>query len=209
MKKIILSLAVILTAVFAANAQIGIRGGVGFANVKYTDGNVDFSPESKLGLSAGISKEIKVIGKYVKLAPELLFDVKGSRGEEVELTKTFYGASYNYLGLGLGVKVNLPVIPIYVLGQPYYQYLISGQSIVDVDGDVTKTKIDDFGDMNRSELGVNLGLGTSLHIGPVGLFLEARYAVPMTSLEEINETENYKLKNKFFTVSVGILIGGK
>jgi len=211
MKKIILSFAILLVAAFTvntANAQIGIRGGVGFANMKYTDKDIQFEPDSKIGLSVGISKEIKVLGKFLKLAPELMFDVKGTKGVESELLNSYLGVSYNYVGLGLGAKVNVPVLPIYVLAQPYFQYLASGQVVANLDGDITRTKIEDFGDTKRGEFGVNLGLGASFNVGPLGLFAEARYAVPMTSLEEYSNTETYKLKNKYFTVSLGILIGG-
>ncbi len=214
MKKIILSLAILLVAAFTVNiavAQIGIRGGVGFANVKYTNGDIEFQPDAKIGLSAGISKEIKVLGKFLKLAPELMFDVKGTKGVESELLNSYYGVSYNYVGLGLGAKINVPVLPIYVLGQPYFQYLVSGQTVINLDGDVTRTKIDDFGDTKRTEFGLNLGLGATFNVGPLGLFLEARYAVPMTKLDEATTVDTYttNIKNKYFTVSLGLLIGGK
>ncbi len=216
MKKMILSVAILLLAAFTVNtavAQIGIRGGVGFANVKYTNGDIEFQPDAKIGLSVGISKEIKVLGKFLKLAPELMLDVKGSKkiGILPEILNSYYGVSYNYVGLGLGAKINVPVLPIYVLGQPYFQYLVSGQTVINLDGDVTRTKIDDFGDTKRTEFGLNLGLGATFNVGPLGLFLEARYAVPMTKLDEATTVDTYttNIKNKYFTVSLGLLIGGK
>lgn len=209
MKKVILSFAILLIAAFTVNAQIGIRGGLGFANVKYTNGAVDVNPDSKLGLSVGVSKEIKVIGKFIKLVPELQFDVKGTQGIDLDILQV--GVSHNYVGLGLGAKVKIPLLPVYALAQPYYQYLLGGQTVVtDANGDVTKSDLPDgyFDDVKRSEFGVNLGLGTQFTLGPVGLFLEARYAVPMTKLEEAKDAASYDLKNKYFTVSLGFLFGG-
>jgi len=210
MKRVILSFAILLIAAFTVNAQIGIRGGLGFANVKYTDGAVDLNPDSKLGLSLGVSKEISVIGKFIKIVPELQFDLRGQGDLKTTIlgVETSTSTTFNYLGLGVGAKVKIPLLPVYALGQPYFQYLVSGQNILKVGDNTTTEKIEDFGDMKRTEFGVNLGLGTQFTLGPVGMFLEARYAVPMTKLEEAKDAASYDMKNKYFTVSLGFLFGG-
>lgn len=215
MKKVILAFAILLVAAFTVNkavAQIGVRAGIGFSNIEYSGGTVDINPESKIGLSLGVSKEFKIIGQFLKLAPELMFDIRGQGESDFKLTDAStlkVGISYNYLGAGLGLKLKIPAVPVYVLAQPYYQYIIGGQQVVtDENGLETTLKMDDLGDIKRSELGLNLGLGTKLQLGPVGLFLEARYSIPMTTLGEYKNIETYDMKNKYFTVSVGFLIGG-
>lgn len=183
MKKISLIFAVSLFGMFNSNAQmlqIGIKGGVNFAN--YTNGEiegVDFNQVTSYHF--GLVTELKLL-ENLSLQPELLYSTQGSElegfGEQIK-------NELGYISLPVMAKFYLTDNGLSIEAGPQFSFLVSEKNEVDA----SDTNTFDFG----------LGGGLSYKITD-GLFISGRYVAGLTEVKKDADA-----KNALIQFSVGYL----
>ncbi|GAB3315058.1 porin family protein [Hymenobacter humi] len=196
MKKIVLSLAVLVGAATAAQAQnvtFGIKAGVNLSNVS-GDNTDNF--KSLVGANAGVAANFG-FSDLLSFQPELLYSMKGAKleegGDKVE-------SRLNYLDVPLLLKLNADG-PFFEAG-PQVGFLVSQKTTYDIGG-VTNSSTSTDG-TRKVDLGYVLGVGYQLASGPS---LGLRYNGGISDLSDPSTTE--KNRNSVFQVQLGYMFGGK
>jgi len=140
MKKIILTVAVLVSINTTSNAQdddnrtdfrnklsVGIKGGLNLSNVYDSEGE-EFQADSKIGLAAGAFLAIP-IGKYLGIQPEVLYSQKG-----FQATGRILGSTYKFTRTTSYIDVPLlfafkPSEFITILAGPQYSYLVKQRDV--------------------------------------------------------------------------------
>ena len=203
---------VFLSVGVQAQFKIGAKAGVTMSQYK-TDNLLKDDMGIKPGYSFGTMVDIKII-PFVHLQPEFTYYQKGAmfKGDVLGidyLTKS----TTNYLHVPVNLKINLPVVPVYLIAGPYLSYGLSSSYYHEVAG-VTmfdNTAVDfgfdkNSGDIRPFDFGVNFGTGYHKDIlaGLVTIFVEARFDV---SLLDTDNYENTYAKNRNVGINAGVLFG--
>lgn len=197
-----LSLLLLLSISFGVNAQISIGPKLGI-NIATLGGDDTDEAKSLLGFQAGITAEIGITEKF-SFQPELLYFQKGYRDDD------FFELDFalNYIEIPLLAKIHFgdsestsffaTVGPSFGFGQ---KIKISG------DGQSEKFDFDESG-LKTFDLGLSIGFGVQLPLGPGNLFIDARYLLGLTSLDDSDDDLN--IKNRGIGIAAGFLfpIGG-
>ncbi len=217
MKKIF-SMLLIVAFVFTAasvKAQFKIGAKVGYTMSQF---NTDGLGKDDMGIKSGYSFGTMVnIGflPFLSFQPEFNYTQKGV----VYKGKTLLGFDYltkkttNYLHVPINLKINIPVIPVYLIAGPYVSYGLTSTLYNEVAGTPVfdNTSVDFSYDKNSFDIrpfdfGVNFGTGykKDLLLGLVTLFAEVRFDVSL--LDTDNFTGSYA-KNRNVGINAGILFG--
>lgn len=188
------------------NAQIGIgaRGGVTYAEVIFDNENdMTFTPDYNLGLTGGIVLEIGLMD-YFSIQPEINFIQKGYKldiifGDAIKYeTKTYL--NYVEIPLLLKGKFGNESVKGFVMAGPSFGYAFDGITKVK-DGEDEDV---DFDNIKRADLGLQFGVGAGVAAGPGTLFLDGRYGLGLTDLNDIENAEGFK--NSGFNVGIGYIL---
>lgn len=182
MRRILLSMVLLIGIVPAAEAQFTIKAGLSFART--TESALIPDIETRTGFAAGLSVGIP-LGGVVQLRPELFFVQKGgkfSSGDELEINELDIPAL-------LQVNVPLPALAPYVFAGPQAEYELSC-TVADVD----------CVDTNSLRWGFTGGAGVKLG----GAFsIEGRYG---WTLDEISD--DLGAKPRTIKLLAGLSFGG-
>lgn len=158
MKKLLLTLTLILGAMTAANAQIGIVGGWTTAKTPSTIGG--FSPTNGNLFHAGLAYKFE-LGPFFALQPALVYQGKAAF---VDVTAPGGSASplysrSNFLELELGLQVGIDLLALrpFFLFEPFIGYDLGSRNIFN--GNLEKTLNDA---RNKFEYGFGVGGGIEL-----------------------------------------------
>ncbi|WP_035563048.1 porin family protein [Hymenobacter sp. IS2118] len=192
MKKLILSLGLLMSVATAASAQeirFGVKAGANYSSVTAdeTDGI-----ESKIGLQAGLLANF-ALSDLISIQPEVLYSQKGLQSEADSDDKL----KLNYIDVPLLVKVNAG--GLFFEGGPQVGFL-AGAKITDGNEDR------DIKDLyNTVDFGYVAGLGYQLESGPmIGL----RYNGGISNIVKDGDDDD-KARNSVFQLYVGYTFGGK
>lgn len=217
MKKIILCLLGITLLGQMASAQklkFGVQGGFNLANVQLDEtGQIDYAASLRTAFNGGVFTQIAFLNDKLILQPEIMYSAEGfvNTLEEGTAGERDVKTNLNFMNIPVTV-IFKPVKFLNFQFGPEFGYLLKaaagGEKVTDV--------------FNRPELGLNIGVGTT-----VARFINVnvRYNRGITKMydgtaeELIGETAvgtsdgNVDLKNSMFQVSLGLnlsnLIGGK
>ena len=180
MKKTILLVAILLVAL-APNAQaqllqIGIKGGLNYANIN----GAEVQTDAITSYHAGLVAEIKLLDKFA-IQPELLYSTQGAT------YKTALGDFKNELGY-----IAIPVLAKIYLNNslslemgPQASFLLSEKNNFDVSNS------------NTFDFSVAAGLGLKV---TKNIFLQGRYVLGLTDI-----SPNAQSKNAVLQFSAGLL----
>ncbi len=135
----ILVLSIPMFAQEKANGELsfGVKGGIGF-NHFLGEIPVDFTPQLRIGFSAGVFVNYK-LSDYFSLQPEILFARKGSNFKEFD----FNWNGYEISGLSLDMYIEsnwieIPVLLLYkindnfsLFGGPYLGFYLNGTLVAE------------------------------------------------------------------------------
>lgn len=238
MKKVVLSIAAMITFGYAANAQMSLipKAGVSIANMAVNEKAE--GQKANIGTVLGVGLNLPVSeGSFFSIQPELLYIQKGY-GAKVE--ESFMGETITAKSKYIMNHIELPVIAkasfgsnavkAYVNAGPSvgfalggkYSYKFSGMGeneegigkIRFGEGDADETTYLAKEEYNRVDLGMQVGGGLALQAGPGSLLLDARYGLGLSNFSKTPDGESasdYKSQNRVFAISVGYAIpfGGK
>ena len=194
MKKVffLVCLAVILGASNSVQAQaqaaIGIKGGLNFANVDIKD----VSTDSRTGFHGGAFMLFKF--SKIGIQPELIFS---KQGNSFKFNSQELKANYDYINIPIILKL-YTVAGINIQVGPQFGFITKAEQDVPdlINSTVTKQDVKD--QLKGSDISAAIGLGWDL---PFGLIIDARYNL---GLSKINDSSgSSEAKNQVFQVALG------
>jgi hypothetical protein len=202
MKKILLLVCCAFAAstAFAQLPTFGIRGGVNFASINVSAGNVSASTGSTTSFAVGVFADFKV--GAVSIQPALNYTGKGGNvsdgsGSEVDM-KTYYAQ------IPVNVVYRIPAVigNVYFGAGPYVGIGLSGKGKV-TDGTTTEKQDITFGsgpdDLKRTDFGLNGIAGVEFKNG---FILGLNYDLGLSDINNDN-SGSVSTKNRVFGISVG------
>ncbi len=231
MKKVfVLSAAILIAFSFTANAQkFGAKAGFTMSRYLFSQEANDLLKDNQkmhMGFNVGLVGEMP-LGELFSLRGDLSFVQLGGKFE-YETSAGIPGFSgkvnidsksnVNYLQLQVSPKINFD--PLYLFVGPYFGYAMGGKEKVKTKGtaDVLGIKkeienededklFEDDHNLNRMDVGANLGIGANFN----GVIVEANVGMGFINFEKDKETTlgtvKGDMKNFFFGISVGYLLG--
>jgi hypothetical protein len=194
MKKIYLTIALLLTCVFSyAGPGLGIKGGANFANQSAKFLDVDISTSSITGFVGGVYAHW-FFGDKIAIQPELLWARKGAETDDSQLPASST-AKLDYFDIPIVVKWQI-IKFLNIHAGPQFSILTKAVA-EDEDG-----SYDIKEDLKNSDLGLIVGAEANL---PLRLNVTARYIFGLKDISEIDEIE---LKNSTFQLTLGIRLIG-
>lgn len=216
MKKIYLTLMVVLfaTAGAMAQAQIGVKAGFNVATVN-DDIEYDGAEEPwRPGFNIGIASQFR-LSEVVAIAPELEYSQRGYLQE-------FTGgatreARFDYLNIPVLFRLNFgDVLKGYVNAGPTIGYWMGGKQTASInptlsisqayEESITFNDLDEDWayDASRLEIGGAVGGGIMLDTGGGSFLIDLRYTQGFTNIADVENTDGYK--NKVVSVSLIYLV---
>jgi hypothetical protein len=211
MKKLIISLAVLLAMAIASTAlaqsSFGIRTGANFSNIHrvFPQDDVDFETDDLPGYAAGLVAEIG-ISRAFAIQPELLFTRYGYRMEEDFMDETMKAKiRYNYLQMPILAKLRLGnnFSGFNVAIGPHLGYGIGDlRATVELGDEKEEEDVTwDEAHLKRVDYGITGGIGATF--GNLGL--DFRYQFGLANILD-EPLEGYKMSNRNFQISLAYLI---
>jgi len=196
MKKIILSLGLLVGMASAANAQarFGVKAG---ANLSSVTGDDTEGKKNLVGLSAGVMADVS-FSDLLSFHPELLYSQKGVKYEESGATAQ---TRLSYLDLPLLLRVKAD--GLFFEAGPQVGFLIGQKSEFNIPGFGSGSSTSTDG-TRKVDIGYIAGVGYQL---PMGLEFGVRYNGGISDLAD--ESGSSKTRNSVFQFQVGYLFGGK
>ncbi|WP_207436269.1 porin family protein [Sabulibacter ruber] len=210
MKKLVFLFAALFVTYFAQaqeGIKLGIKAGGNFSNFSGKD--VGDESEYVFGFHAGAFVDYG-ISDMVSIRPELLYTLKGAKGEidEDDLNYT-EKIRLHYLELPLLVRINTGASGLFFEAGPTVSYLLTAKDNVEgeIDGedvDESTTVTDAF---KKLDIGYAAGLGYQLGNG---LGLGLRYVGGLSKIAEPDDDEESpKVNNSVFQLSLSYTFGGR
>jgi hypothetical protein len=199
MKKTILTAALALAAIFGTNsyaqtssAQLGVKGGINFANFT---GDAD-GAKAKVGFNLGLTVDYKLAAS-VYLLSGLEYTLKGCKVEESGASVSL-GLGYIQLPVHIGYKTEISQGTNLVLhAGPYFAYAAKGTlKSGGVSVNWFDENVDDIFKPKRFDAG--LGIGAGLEFGKIAVGLGVDYG-----LLDIDKSSDGSLRNINTSLSVG------
>ena len=193
MKRIILSLGLLVGAAGVANAQearFGIKAGLNLANQTNTDAN---NRKNLVGAAAGLMADFS-FSDLISLHPEVLFSQKGVKYEDGGTT---IKSRRTYIDVPLLLRVKAD--GLFFEAGPQVGFLAAQKYEINNNTISTSTN-----GIRKVDVGYIAGVGYQL---PQGLELGVRYN---GGISDVNDPSgSTKIRNSVFQFQVGYLFGGK
>ena len=223
MKKVLLGLILVTTAVLSANAQVYIQGGLNLANISKTNNGQTEENSVLPTFNVGILGRLPIT-KMFSLESGLLFTGRGSKAETYFNGGNDYIKSrFNplYLELPLNAVVKIPLeneCNIFFNAGPYVAMGIAGKSVSESkfgplyssssetidfsDDDPFTSEIEDasYSKLKRFDAGLNFGAGFELKY----LILKVNYGLGLTKINSTETDNQANDKNKYRTLSFSV-----
>lgn len=175
----------------AAQAAFGVRVGANFANLSF-DPDDEQDTSTRTGLNVGGFASIPFNARFA-FQPEVLYSQQGSKASEDGFEATL---KLDYVNVPLLAKINLSSgqNPVSLLVGPQIGFRTGAQ--VESEG----VEVDIEEQTESTDWGLVLGMSATL-----GKFvLDGRYTWGLSNINADPE-DNQKVKNRVFTVSVGVM----
>lgn len=212
MKKLIFTLtcafALLFTSNLSAQMSVGGRVGVNFANINNDQDGISFDTDAITGLQIAGILDIGLSNNF-SIQPELNFIQKGFK---IELDFGGYSAStkfnLNYLEAPIHAKYKFgtETLKFFALAGPSIGFAMSGKT-ENCESGICQTEDFEFNDddgFQRIEIGLSMGAGVGFNAGPGQLFLDLRYLLGLSNLNE--DSDDGKIHNRGFAIGLGYMI---
>ena len=204
MKKISVFVGMLLTLfmVLPANAQVnfGVLGGINLSSydIDPLEGGLELSNFTAFGFGGVLDY---CFNEFITLHIEPMYLQKGVNGEW-SMYKTEMKLAYLEIPLMLKYAFGSSEIKPYLMAGPTIGYLLSAKGKVSGGGYLEE---DDMKDVSKSfDFGLGFGVGVSVPISNNSIFLEARYALGLTNVNDDPDDPETDVKSKGIQIFAGI-----
>lgn len=196
MKKILLSVCVLLAGIIMTNAQpvaIGLRAGVNFANEKESDPSPGTSSSGRTSFLLGAYGKIS-INDHLGIQPELFYSSTGAKFTSGTTSGTLIS---NYLALPVFFRYNVSG-NFHLLAGPQVSFLLKAK------GELLGFTVDVTDQFSAADFSGVIGAGVDF--GPINAGL--RYSLGLSNIAK-NATNGETVKNNVFQIVAGYRMFGK
>ncbi|MCF8245042.1 MAG: PorT family protein [Saprospiraceae bacterium] len=208
--KILASALLLTDATQLLHAQtlgLGVRGGVNIATSEIRQ-KIDDSWDTDVkdyivGVNAGLVVEIGVSDMF-SIQPEVNYLQKGYKTTIENSTKQEFKTYLNYVEMPILLKGKFGAgdLKFNALLGPTFGYAFDGKIKSD-DGD---TDIDfDKSNIKQYDIGGMAGIGLGYDVYPGTVFLDARLGWGFTNLDDSDNSDNFKWRNRGFNIGIGYI----
>ncbi|WP_282777332.1 porin family protein [Phaeodactylibacter xiamenensis] len=201
MKKVFVTVTLIGLCIQFLSAQgvyLGPRIGATFANAK-VDGDNEPDFDNRTSVLFGGSLELG-LGDYFAIQPEVSYIQRGFDGGDDGILDLAPSVTLNYLDVGGILKLKTgssEQLSAYLGAGPSYSYLLSGEvGGLDIDFDEEET-------FKRGDWTANFAAGVQLPLGKSYLFVDVRYLLGLT---DVNENDDIEVRNRSYAISAGLML---
>jgi hypothetical protein len=206
MRKIIL-LILLSVVSYAARAQtltVGVRGGINYSNITFAGQKDVFRPAYKISWHAGVVGIIPIKGRLT-FKPEVLYSIKGYRGEHTNLDG-FRRLNLSYLDVPLLAELRFGKLLVDV--GPQVSFLVRAGHIVRLEGVRRYQEQNEL--HSKVDVGYVLGLGFRMNeqarvgvrysggVVPIDREQDAARAYTTARNQAIQLTLTYLFRERFF-----------
>lgn len=184
-----------------AQIGLGLRGGLTWAKAELEEDNDKFNNDYLLGYTGSLFAEIGISDAFA-IQPEVSFLQKGYKNTIEDDGKYERKLLMNYLEVPVLAKwrIGSETIKAQLLLGPTVGYALDGT--IKANGE--KTDID-FDDVKRLDIGVLVGAGFDIPLGPGSVFVDGRYGWGITNLNDAANADDYHWHNRTISVGVGYI----
>ncbi len=171
-KKIVLSLALMIGLVTYSQSDFAVFGGVKAST--FTEGIIENVPAPSLGYQFGVLYDYK-FSKKISFRPKVALSMQGDRSTQTIYSGLNLGTiryRLTYINTSLDIKVNDDRKRRYLLFGPQFGFLVN-----------TSKKVFDFGDPSKFDYGLKIGFGINI----ARFFVEIEYYQGFNTVIEICE----------------------
>jgi len=195
-----------------AQVHVGVLGGLNLATISIDpDPGADFSGRTVFGFGGVVGVGL---GENTSLYVEPMYIEKGgvrsAIGEDDEV-KTDNEIKLAYLDVPFMLRFALGSgnIQPYVMVGPTIGFNLTAK--VEESGGSNPGERDMKEDINSVDFGFGFGAGVSLPLGKSSIFVETRYALGLSDINDVSEVNTPEVKTRGFQVFAGFTfsIGGK
>lgn len=194
MKKAIILVALLVAVATPAAAQtdpvFGAKVGINFANLNFDPEDEEDASENLTGFTAGALIVVPFNARFA-FQPEVLYSRQGAKAEGVDAR-----IKLDYINIPLLANINLSGgdNPVSLLVGPQLGFRISAKA--EFEGE--EEDLDD--DTETFDFGLVTGVSATIR----NFVVDARYTWGLSNINAL-EDDDQKVKNRVFTISVGIL----
>jgi len=181
---------------------LGFKGGIDYADLAYDPDVID--PDPSVGLAFGGLLGF-VISPGMTLDTDVLYIRKGAKWTEMdaEQNEVDVTAKFSYLVLN-------PMLRFAVQNEGLRPYFLAGAEIgflldAKLDSDVAEVDVKD--ETKSTDFGVNFGAGLEFPSGSSAIFIEGRYALGLTDIDDTEgeeEDDGVEVKHRGIYAMAGI-----
>jgi hypothetical protein len=206
---VFLVLFVTLCMALPAGAQVhlGVLGGLNLAScdVDPLEGGMEISNLTVFGFGGVLDYDLN---EFITLHLEPMYLQKGAKGDW-DIFELESKLAYIEIPVMLKYAFGTSEIKPYVIAGPTIGYLLSGKGKVSGGG---YSEEEDIKDETKSlDFGIGFGAGVSVAMSNNSIFLEARYALGLTNINDDPDDPDTDVKTKGIQIFAGITfpLGGK
>ena len=213
MKKISVLLAVLLTLCMvlpaSAKMSLGVLGGLNLANLSFDPKleGFDLSNHTVFGIGGVLDYNLN---ESFSFHLEPMYLLKGCEGE-AEGFDVKMEADLAYLEVPVMLKYSFVAKDIkpYIMAGPTIGFNLSAKRKITVNGDSEEEDVKD--DVKSIDFGLGFGAGVSLPMDHYSIFVEARYTLGLTNINDDPEDSDTDVKTKGIQIFAGVTfpLGGK
>ncbi|RMF29344.1 MAG: PorT family protein [Bacteroidetes bacterium] len=189
-----------------AQNRVGLRAGVNIAEQTYdVESFVDLTTKSIVAPNAAFMIEIALNDKLA-FQPEISYLQKGFKTGENNIFFGDFVARLNYVEVPLLLKYKFSSegVAFFLLGGPAAGYALSGKTKEDGES----SKIEDWSEYRRFEIGAHLGGGLWIPSGNGAVCIDVRILWGLSNLNKA-EDDDSKVRNQGLGISLGYFFGRK
>lgn len=201
-KTFFLFLMLFLTQFTFSQISIGVRSGYTFSQFTYSHTIEDYKKRVKAGTLRGLYVKKRLLPGF-DLQADLVSIQKGARLINEQTNSTLF-AHVQYAHIPFGLRINIPVLPVYLFAGVYTSYCFEGYIEEVFQDSIVKEPLN-FKDneYRRFDFGYSLAIGYIKNFKPLNVFAEIRYE---PGLLHVNKSNNVDIggNNAAILISAGL-----
>lgn len=168
--------------------SIGVKSGYTFSQFTYTHSVEDYNQRLKSGSLRGVYMKKRLLPGF-DLQAGLVHTHKGARLRNNELNSILI-AHVEYAQVPIGLRINIPVLPVYLFAGIYTAYCFEGYLEETFQDSIVKSPMNFKDDeYRRFDFGYSLALGYIKSLSPFNLFAEIRYEPGLVHVNKSNSVD--------------------
>ena len=201
--------ALIAPAAASAQTTLGVKGGIGIADLSVDDPfSEDVNLDSRTTFTGGAFANFQ-LGETFFVQPEILYAPKGAKESEAGAEATF---ELDYLEIPVLFGAEFPIgegLTPRVFAGPEVAFEIGCQVTGEEGGVSASFDCEDLGLETKSvDFGLVFGAGVGIPLGGFELILDGRYDLGLTNIDDSGEEGSVKNRAWQFMAGVGFPVGG-